>query len=104
MLVIQSKENKDNQMDDVLAHCHDLAKQLSYYLYSFFFLFTTQEEVWESVMSQVSHSHSHLVMSYNKSHDGCGKVVHRLCSNCISSVQKIMETLLSSPCQLGLGG
>jgi len=45
--------------------CHDLAKRLSYYLYFFSFLFlffylglTTQREVWESVMSQVSHSHT----------------------------------------------
>jgi len=41
----------------------------------------------------------HLVMSHDKSHDGCGKVVHRPCSNCISSVQEI--TLLSSSCQQG---
>jgi len=26
-----------------------------------------------------------------KSHDNCGKVVHRPCSNCISSVQKMHE-------------
>ena len=31
------------------------------------------------------------------------KVVHRLCSSCISSVQKIIETPSSSPCQLRLG-
>jgi len=80
--------------------CYDLAKQLSYYLYSFSFLFTIQEGVWESVMSQVLPSHSHMM---GKSHDRCGKVVHRLCSNCISSVQEITGTLLSSPCQLGLG-
>jgi len=42
--------------------------------------------VWESVMSQVSLDHSHMM---RKSHDRCGKVVHRPCSNCISSVQKI---------------
>jgi len=65
--------------------------------------------VQKSVTSQVSlgHSHmmkSHMIMSYDKSHDGCGKVVHRPCSNCISSIQKIIGTLLSSPCQLGLGG
>ena len=44
-------------------------------------------------MSQVSHSHSHIteshsVMSHDKSHDRCGKEVHRLCSSCISSVAK----------------
>jgi len=37
------------------------------------------------------------------SHDKCGEVVHRPCSSCISSVQNQIETLLSSPCQLGLG-
>ena len=37
----------------------------------------------------------------DKSHDECRKVVHRPCSSCISSVQKITETLSSSPCQLG---
>ena len=41
----------------------------------------------------------HMTMS----HDKCGKVVHRPCSSCISSVQNQMETLLSSSCQLGLG-
>jgi len=57
--------------------CHDLAKQLSYYLYFFSFLFlffylglTTQEKVWESVMSQVSYGHSHITRSHSvTSHD-----------------------------------
>ena len=34
-----------------LFHCHDLAKQLSQYLYFFSFGLTTQERVWEIVMS-----------------------------------------------------
>jgi len=38
-----------------------------------------------------------------ESHDEYGKVVHRPCSSCISSVQNLIGTLLSSPCQLGLG-
>ena len=63
----------------------------------------------ESVTSQVSHSHGHMigshrVMSYDGSHDECGKMVHRPCSSCISSVENLTETLSSSPCQLGLGG
>jgi len=37
------------------------------------------------------------------SHDKYGKVVHRPYSSCISSIQNQMKTLLSSPCQLGLG-
>jgi len=56
-------------------------------------------------MSQVllGHSHmmeSHMVMSHDKLHDGYGKVAHRPYNSCISSVQKIMETLSSSSCQL----
>ena len=39
--------------------CHNLAKQLSYYLY--FFFFTTQEEIQESVTSQESLGHSHMM-------------------------------------------
>jgi len=43
------------------ATCYDLAKQLSHYLYLLYFTFlfglTTQESMWESVMSQVSQSH-----------------------------------------------
>ena len=35
--------------------------------------------------------------------DECGRVVHRPCSSCISSVQNQMGTLSSSPCQLRLG-
>jgi len=61
----------------ILEQCHDLAKQLSHYLYFFSFLFlffylglTTQKEVQESVMSQVSHKHSHMTGSHSiTSHD-----------------------------------
>jgi len=35
-------------------------------------------------------------------HDECGKVVHRPCSSCISSVQNLIETPSSSSYQLGL--
>jgi len=49
-------------------------------------------------MSQVSlsHSHSHMIGShkiilYNKSHNRCERIVHRLCSSCISSIQEIEE-------------
>ena len=41
--------------------------------------------------------------SHDRSYDECGKIVHRLCSSCISSIQNPMGTLLSSSCQLGLG-
>jgi len=81
--------------------CHNLAKWLSHYLFLFLFLFsfylglTTQKGVQESVTSQVSHSHSHMM-----SHNRHGKVVHRSCSSCISSVENLMGTLSSSLCQM----
>jgi len=90
--------------------CHDLAKWLSHYLYFFSFLFlffylrlTTQKGVQESVMSQVSQSHtpgSHSIISHDWSYDRCGKIVHRPCSSCISSIENLMGTLSSSLCQL----
>jgi len=52
------------------------------------------------------HNHmigSHRVMPHGGSHDGCGKTVHRPCSSCISSIENLMGTPLSSPCQLRLG-
>ena len=56
--------------------CHDLvktAKSLSIFLFFFFSFYlglTTQKEVQESVMSQVSHSHSHMTGSHSvTSHD-----------------------------------
>jgi len=64
-----------------------MAKSLFIFLFfSFSFGLTTQEGVWESIMSQVSWSHH--MMSHDRSHDKCEKVVHRPCSSCISSVQK----------------
>ena len=84
-----------------------MAKLLSIFLFLFFSFYlglTTQKEVWESVTSQVSHSCSHMtgshsITSHDESHDRHGKIVHRLCSSCISSVENLMGTLSSSPCQ-----
>ena len=42
---------------------------------------------------------SHVTCHTMKSHDNHGKVVHRPCSNCISSVENLMGTLSSSLCQ-----
>jgi len=42
---------------------------------------------------------SHHMMSHDTSHDGHGKVVHRPYGNCISSVENLIGTLSSSPCQ-----
>jgi len=49
-------------------------------------------------MSQVSQSH---MMSHDESHDRHGKTVHRPYSSYISSIENLMRTLSSSPCQLG---
>ena len=91
--------------------CHDLAKTAKslsiflFFLFLFFYLgLTTQRKVWESIMSQVSHSYGHMtgshsVTSHDESHDRHGKIVHRPCSSCISSVENLTGTLSSSPCQ-----
>ena len=81
-------------------------KRLSHYLYffSFYLGLTTQKEVRESVTSQVSHSHSHMTGCHNvtshESYNRHGKIVHRPCSSCISSVENLTRTLSSSFCQL----
>ena len=73
-----------------------MAKSLFIFLFfSFSLRLTIQKRAWESVMSQVS---DHIM-----SHDRHGKTVHRPCSSCISSIENLIETLLSSSCQLGLG-
>ena len=57
----------------------------------------------------MSHSHNHMtgksqchinMMSHDGSHDGCGKVVHRLYSSCISSVENLIGTLSNFLCQM----
>jgi len=60
--------------------CHDLAKQLSYYLY-FFFFFSSRLITYKKCR-KVSH---HMT----KSHEEHGKIVHRPYSSCISSIQEI---------------
>ena len=42
---------------------------------------------------------SHHMMSRDWSHNRHGKIVHRPCSSCISSVENLTGTLLSSLCQ-----
>ena len=45
-------------------------------------------------------NHTVTVTSHMMSHDRHGKVAHRPCSSCISSVENIMGTLSSSLYQL----
>jgi len=77
-----------------------MAKLLFIFLFFSFYLgLTTQKGVWESITSQVSQSHSHMTGSHNvTSHDRHGEIVHRPCSSCISSVENLIGTLLSSLC------
>jgi len=72
----------------VACLCANLAKWLSHYLYFFFFFFsfglTTHKKCGKvSCHKGVTVSH-HMI----KSHEEHGKIVHRPCSSCISSVQK----------------
>jgi len=74
-----------------IHRCHDLAKQLSHYLFLFPYLDLLHKEgVWESITWYVTGHRSkwyYMIESY----DECGKVVHRPCSRYISSVQKLNE-------------
>ena len=93
---------------------HNLAKQLSHYLYFFSFLFLfllsqtyyTEGNVGKYCITSVTQSQSHdrrsqhHMMSHERSHDRHGKVVHRPCSSCISSIENLIGTLLSSLCQM----
>jgi len=78
-------------------------------IFLFLFGLTTQERsVGKCHMTNITH-HGHIlgchsVISHEiMSHDECGKEVHRLYSSCISSVQNLIGTPLSFPCQLRLG-
>jgi len=72
-----------------------IVKLLFIYIYIFFlFELTTRKEYGKVSHDNVTH-HGHMsgcyrVISYNK----CEKVVYRLCSSCISSIQNLIETLL----------
>jgi len=43
---------------------------------------------------------SHHMMLYDWSYDRYGKIVHRPCSSCISNIENLTGTPLSSLCQL----
>ena len=51
----QMTARPEDTVFNIQDSCHDLAKQLSYYLYLLFFSFsfglTIQKKVWESIMS-----------------------------------------------------
>jgi len=64
-------------------HCHKVTKGMT--------------SVTEMVRSQC---HSHMMSNMRT----VGGKVHNYNSSCIYSIENQMGTLLSSPCQLGLGG
>jgi len=83
-----------------------MAKLLFIYIYFFLLDLLHREECGKVSHHKYYISHSHMnkksqVISHNRSHDECGKVVHRPYSSCISSIENLIGTSLSSPCQLG---
>ena len=64
--------------------CHDLAKWLSHYFFSFLYGLIIQERSIGKCHITRCHRSYHVM----ESHDECGKVAHRPCSSCISSVQE----------------
>ena len=85
--------------------CYDLAKQLSHYLYFFSFLFLLswtyyiEGSVGKGHVTSVTVTWQEVTASHDRSHDRHGKIVHRPCNSCISSVENLTGTLLSSLCQ-----
>jgi len=82
-----------------------MAKSLFIFLFfSFYFILDLlHRRKCRKVLCHKCHSHmtrSHNFTSHDGSHDRHGKVVHRPCSSCISSIENLMEILLSSLCQL----
>ena len=76
-----------------------MAKSLFIFLFfSFSFLLSwtyyTEGSVKKCHVTSVTQSQSH-----DRSHDRHEKEVHRLCSSCISSIENLTGTLLSSLCQ-----
>jgi len=98
----------------VYLFCHDLAKQLSHYLYISFLFFSFSfilDLLHRRECRKVSHHKCHIVtitwqevtashhmVSHDGSYDRHGKIVHRLCSSCISSIENPTGTLSSSLC------
>jgi len=55
-------------------------------------------------MTNVTYHYGHMSECHSiTSHDECKKVLYRLCSSYISSIQNLIGTPLSSLCQLRLG-
>ena len=81
-----------------------MAKSLFIFLFfSFLFLsswtYYTEGSVGKCHITWQEVTASHHMTSHDRSHDRHEKVVHRPCSNCISSVENLMGTLLSFLCQ-----
>jgi len=88
--------------------CHNLAKIAKslfiFLFFSFLFLFILDllhRRKCRKVSCHKCHTvtASHHMMSHDESHDRHGKIVYRLYSSCISSVENLMRTLSSSLCQ-----
>ena len=79
-----------------------MAKSLFIFSFLLFSGLTTQgRSVGKCHMTNITHHKSYvrtLQCHVMESHDECGRVVHRPCSSCISSVWNPMGTLSSSPC------
>jgi len=85
-----------------------MAKSLFIFLFfSFSFLFSFGLTIQERSIEKYYITILHIIVTCQGCHrvtlhDDCGKVVHRPCNNCISSIQDLIGALLSSSCQLGL--
>jgi len=77
------------------SNCHNLAKWLKLlFIFLLSWIYYTEGSAGKCHITM-----SHHMTSHDGPHDRHGKVVHRPCGSCISSVENLMGTLLSSFCQ-----
>ena len=101
-----------NEFSAEVSWLGKMAKLLSIFLFfSFSFLLSwtyyTEGSAGKCHITSVTQSRSHdrksqrhiTLMSHDESYDRCGKIVHRPCSSCISSIENLTGTLSSSLCQ-----
>ena len=92
----------------VVSWLSKMAKSLSIFLFFFFSFLLPWTYYTEESVGKCHFTKCYIVMvtwqevtaSYHMmSHDRRGKIMHRPCSSCISSVENLTGTLSSSPCQ-----
>ena len=110
LITLQVWVDKENSIEFPLSWLGKMAKVIIYFSFSFLFLSGLTTQGWSMRKYHITKCHrvtglwvTVRWLHMTKSHGNHGKIVHRPCSSCISSIGNLTETPLSSSCQLGLG-